>query len=208
MAADTSPADLDGVLDELAHACARAESNHAARSGNANGARVSVADVMETLGPRSFGPLILVPGLIGISPIGAIPGLPGVMALIVLIVTAQILVGMDHAWLPGALMRRAMPAARLMRAVSAIRPYARLVDRLLWPRLSFLTRGIFLYVIAALCLMVALVTPIIELVPMAGIVPNAAIVAFGLAVTAHDGVWALIAILVTGASFWMLAAAI
>jgi hypothetical protein len=52
--------------------------------------------------------------------------------------------------------------------------------------------------------LVAAVTPIIEIVPLAGIVPNAAIVAFGLAITAHDGLAALIATLITGGSFYLL----
>ena len=90
----------------------------------------------------------------------------------------------------------------------AVAPYARFVDRFLRPRFDLLTRGAFLRVIAALVLIVALVTPVIEIVPLAGIVPNAAIVAFGLALTAHDGIWALIATLITGGTFYLLFAAI
>ena len=170
--------------------------------------QVSVTHVMSTLGARSFGPLLLVPGLIGLSPIGAIPGLPAVMALIVFIVAAQILFGMDHAWLPAALMRRSMEGKKLRQVCKAVAPYARLVDRFLRPRFDQLTRGPFLRVIAAFVLIVALVTPVIEIVPLAGIVPNAAIVAFALALTAHDGIWALIATLITGGTFYLLFAAI
>ena len=126
------------------------------------------------------------------------------MALIVFIVAAQMLFGMDHAWLPDALLRRSMAGKRLLQACSAIRPYTRFIDKLLVPRFTFLTHGPFLFVIAALVLAVAFVTPIIELVPLAGIVPNAAIVAFGLALTADDGVWALIAAFITGGSFYVL----
>ena len=188
--------DLEGVLDQLLLACERDASD-----------RVSVKDVLETIGNRSFGPLLLVPGLIGLSPIGAIPGIPGIMAVIVMLVAGQILIGMDHAWLPGALSRRSMTTAGLRRAVAALRPYAHFVDRFLGPRLPILTRGIFFYAITAICLVVAVVTPIIELVPLAGIVPNAAIVAFGLAITAHDGLWALIALFFTAASAYLIAMA-
>jgi len=186
--------DLDGILSQL----------EAMAEKVGDDGQVTVALVMETLGPRSFGPLLLVPGLIGVSPIGAIPLLPAVMAAIVFLVSAQILIGMDHAWLPGALSRRSMAGKRMRQACTAMRPYVRFVDKLLWPRLTFLTRGPFLYVIAFLCLSVAFVTPVIELVPLAGIAPNAAIVAFGLAVTAHDGIWALIAAIITGGSFYLL----
>ncbi len=185
---------LEGVLRQLERA--------ASQVGDEG--QVSVGHVMKTLGARSFGPLILVPGLIGVSPIGAIPGLPAVMALIVFLIAAQMLIGMDHAWLPGALLRRSMAGKRLRQACRAVRPTARLIDKLLWPRLTALTRRPFLFVIAALVVAVAVVTPVIELVPFAGIVPNAAIVAFGLALTAHDGIWALIATLTTGGSFYLL----
>jgi hypothetical protein len=188
--------DLEDVLDQLLLACERDPTDY-----------VSVKDVMETLGNRSFGALLLVPGLVGLSPIGAIPGIPGVMAIIVMLVAGQILIGMDHAWLPGALLRRSTTTARMRAAVHAVRPYARIVDKFLGPRLPVLTRGVFYYVLTGLCLLVAVVTPIIELVPLAGIVPNAAIVAFGLAITAHDGLWALIALFFAGASAYLIAMA-
>lgn len=191
------PTNLEGVLDDLERCCA----DH-------RGGRVSVHDMLDTIGPRSFGPLILVPGLIGISPIGAIPLVPAVMALIEVFVAAEILLHRQHVWIPQNLARRSTDTARLERALKAIRPYARVVDRFLGPRLTFLTQGFFFYVLALLTLLVALVTPIIEIVPLAGIVPNAALVSYGLAITAHDGLWALIAIAVTVASFYMLGLAI
>jgi hypothetical protein len=170
--------------------------------------QVTVALVMETLGARSFGPLLLVPGLIGVSPIGAIPFIPAVMSAIVFLVSAQILIGMDYAWLPHTLLKRSMAGKRLRRVCSAVRPYVHYIDKLLVPRIAFLTHKPFLYVIAFLCLAVAAVTPILEVVPLLGIPPNAAIVAFGLAVTAHDGLWALIASIITAGSFYLLFAVI
>src|SRR5688500_2327578 len=89
--------DFEDILDLLLLACDRAGPG-----------RVSVSGVMGIIGDRSFGPLLLVPGLVGLSPIGAIPGVPGVMAVIVMIVAAQILIGMDHAWLPDGLARRSI----------------------------------------------------------------------------------------------------
>jgi hypothetical protein len=185
---------LEDIVGQIEKACRNADGN----------GRVSVELVMQTLGPRSFGPLLMVPGLIGASPIGAIPGLPGVMAFIVFLVSAQILIGMDHAWLPGFLLRRSISAEKLEKGCEKLAKIARFVDRFVWPRFSFFTRGPFFYLIALLCLLVAVVTPIIELVPLAGIVPNAAIAAFGLSLTAHDGVWAIIATLFTVGSFYLL----
>ena len=161
--------------------------------------QVSVA-THALIGNRSFGPLLLVPGLIGLSPIGAIPGVPGVMAVIVMFVAVQILIGKDHAWLPERARQNARSTQhRLRRVVKAISPLRAPRSTIFSVRGSrVLTTGFFFYVLAALCLLVAIVTPIIELVPLAGIVPNAAIVAYGLAITAHDGLWALVAFLFSG----------
>jgi hypothetical protein len=190
------PTNLEGVIDRLVEVC----DTHA--DGN-----VSVSDLMATIGPRSFGPLLLVPGLMNISPIAAIPLVPASLAVIELLVSGQVLLGKKHLWIPRTIAERSLGAARLRRGLERVRPYAKFVDRLVRPRLTFLTHGIFLRLIALLCVQVALVSPIIELVPFAGTVPNAAIIAFGLAITAHDGLWVLIALLCTGASAYLIALA-
>jgi hypothetical protein len=193
-----APADLEQVMDRIV---ALAHTNGFAKEG-----RVSVADVMAAIGERSFGPLLLVPSLIGLSPVGAIPGIPAITSAVVILVAAQILMGFVHFWIPGWLARRSIDAHKLERGLNALKPGARFVDKfLLRPRLPLLTRGPFFYLIAALCLIVGLVTPIIELVPLAGIVPNAALVAFALAITARDGLWALLAFIFTAASAWLIA---
>jgi hypothetical protein len=162
--------------------------------------RISVADFMTALGQRSFGPLILVPSLIALSPVGAIPGLPAITSAIVILLTLQILTGHTHFWLPAWLKARTIDGAKLEKGLQAFRPIAHFVDYFLRPRLSFLTRGVFFYAIALLTLVVACITPVLELIPLGGIPPNAALVAFALAITAHDGLWALVAFLFTGAS--------
>jgi hypothetical protein len=188
---------LEGVLDTLIEICKAHE-----------GAKVSVANVVAAVGHRSFGPLLVIPGLIGISPIGAIPFVPALMAVVELLIAGQILLGRKHFWIPGMVGRRSIAAARLRRALGAMRRYAKFFDKFLGRRLTILTHGIFLYALTVLIFLVALVMPIIEIVPLAGIVPNAAIVAFGLAITAHDGVWVLIALLFTAASIYLLASAL
>lgn len=169
-----------------------------------NEGRLSVADLMQAIGVRSFGPLILVPSLIALSPAGAVPGLPAVTSAIVILLSVQMLLGQKHFWLPRWLRDRTMDGPKLEKGLKAFRPVARFVDHMLRPRLVFLTKGPFFYVIAVLILLVACVTPILEIVPLAGIPPNAALVAFALAIIAHDGLWALVAFTFTAASvFWL-----
>ena len=189
--------DLEDVID---HIIALAHRNGAASYGG----RVSVADLMDTIGERSFGPLLLVPSLIAVSPVGAIPGLPAITSAVIVLIAAQILLRHEHFWLPGWLQRRSMDARKMETGLEKSRPVARFIDHLLRPRLPRLTRGIFFYAIALACLLIGLITPILELVPLGGIPPNAAVVAFSLAITARDGVWALLAFGFSGATIaWL-----
>jgi len=191
--------DLEEVIDHIIALCLR---NGPAHEGHG---RVSVADLMDMLGERSFGPLLLVPSLIAVSPVGAIPGLPAITSVVIVLIAGQILLGHEHFWIPGWLARRSIDAHAMERGLEKFRPVARFIDHLLRPRVAWLTQGPAFYAIALLCLLIGLVTPILELVPLGGIPPNAAVVAFSLAITARDGLWALLAFGFTAASIALLA---
>jgi len=179
--------DLEDVIDHIIACCVR---NEAALNGHG---RVSVGDLMDAIGERSFGPLLLVPSLIAVSPVGAIPGLPAITSAVIVLIAAQILLHHEHFWIPGWLSRRSMDAQKMERGLEKFRGVAHFIDHLLLPRLTWLTGGPFFYAIALMCLLIGLVTPVLELVPLGGIPPNAAVVAFSLAITARDGLWALLA---------------
>ena len=144
------------------------------------------------------------PSLIALSPVGAIPGLPAITSVVIVLVVAAILLHADHIWIPGWLARRSIDAGKMERGLQKFRPVVHFIHHLLLPRMPWLTRGPFFYAIALLCLLIGLVTPILELVPLGGIPPNAAVAAFSLAVIARDGVWALLAFAFTIATIaWL-----
>ena len=163
----------------------------------ASGERVDVEDMMEAVGRSSFGALLLLGGLVTLSPLDIIPGIPTLIALVVLIVCVQLLAGRRHFWLPAWLLRRSVTTRRFRRALTWLRRPARFADRLVRPRLSALTTDAAVKMIAVGCIVVALAMPVMEVVPFSANLAGIALTAFGLAVIAHDGLLALIAFAAT-----------
>lgn len=190
MSGSKKPSNLNSMLDNIADAGEHPE-------------QVAVADVMATVGQRSFGPLLLLPGLIVLSPIAGIPGVGSAAGVAVLLIAGQLLIGSDSFWLPKFIRKRTVERERLEKSVEKLRPVARVVDKVLRPRLRFLTRRPFIYVVAATCVALALMLPVLDMVPFTSLVPASAITAFGLAIIAHDGALATIAFVLSLASLYV-----
>lgn len=172
--------------------------------GKANTSRgqVSLGAIMEAVGSRSFGPVLLVAGLIILAPfIGGIPGVPTTMATLVLLSAGQLLFRREQFWLPRWLLKRSVARDKLCRGLKWLRRPAQFLDRLTRPRLSVFTQGAGIYVIAIACIAIAAVTPVMEFVPFSANGAGAALTAFGLALLARDGFLALLALLVTASMF-------
>jgi hypothetical protein len=159
--------------------------------------RVTVASMIEAVGRSSFGALLLLGGLITLSPLDIIPGIPTLIALAVLIVCAQLLAGRRHFWLPAWVLRRSVSSRRFRQALTWLRKPARFGDRIVKPRLTALTTDAAIKVIAVTCIIVATAMPVMEVVPFSANLAGIALTAFGLAVIAHDGLLALVALAAT-----------
>lgn len=167
--------------------------------------RTSIGDVLDHVGHRSFGPLLLLAGLVMMAPvIGDIPGIPVLMGLIVILCAVQLLVGRDYIWLPGWILRRSAECSKIHTGVRWMRPVGRLLDRWSRPRLTVLTRGAGVLVAGAAATVIAAATPLMEVVPMSANVAGLAITAFGLALVAADGVLALLAVAFSAGTFYLL----
>ncbi|WP_152205300.1 exopolysaccharide biosynthesis protein [Marinobacter changyiensis] len=175
------------------------------RSSTEGKDRVSVGDILAAVGKRSFGPVILVAGLITIAPlIGDIPGMPTLLGLIVLLTLGQLLFRQQHIWLPNWITARNIQRDKLTKGLDWLQKPARILDKLTRPRLVFLVEGPGLYVMVALCMAVALAMPAMEVIPFSANGGGAAMMAFGLAIIASDGVVALMATIITVATGWVI----
>jgi hypothetical protein len=155
--------------------------------------KVSLGDVIEALGNRSQGPFLLVPALMEISPLGGIPGVPTAIAVVIVLIAVQILLGRKHLWLPKFLSNRALSSEKVCKATAKLRGVAGFMDRWFHGRLPALTKGPFVRVAAAACILLACTVPPLELLPFATTAPMAAIAAFGLALLVRDGLLMIVA---------------
>lgn len=181
---DQQPAGLEELLDRLSDA----------REEDGN---VRIGRLVEAVGRRSFGPVLLLAGLIAVSPLSGVPGMPTTIAVIVMAVAVQFLMGRSHFWLPRWVQEREIPHDRFCKVLAWLKKPARFTDRLLKHRLEFLTHDAGVHAIAVLVVIIAATMPPLEIVPFAATTAGLALTAFGLSVIAHDGLIALIALVLT-----------
>ena len=158
---------------------------------------VSLKSIIEAVESRSFGPLLLLPGLILFSPLSGIPTVPTTMGLFTLLISLQLIFWRQALWLPRWLLYRNIPRTRLEQSLRWLHKPARIIDRVLKPRLTFLVRGVGVYVIAVTCTVIALSLPIMEFVLFSASSAGLVLTIFGLSLSARDGLLALIAFLLT-----------
>ena len=177
-----------GATDALGRLRERADGARGRDEPHADADHVTIGDLMDAFGGRTYGPFLLVPALIELSPLGGVPGVPSVLALVIALFAVQMLLGRDHFWLPDWLANRAVKIDRVDQADDKMRPVTERLDRWSSDRLSALTGGAAQRAAAALVLLLCLTVPPLEFLPFASAVPMAAIAAFGLGMIVRDGI--------------------
>lgn len=166
-----------------------------------DGDKITLGDVLDLFGDRSFGPVIAFLGLLVVlPPLGAIPVLPAIIGLLIVMFCVQIIFGASHIWVPGFIEKRSIPKDKLIAADNRAHPWLRRIDRLISERLEFLTGRISVVIAAIVVSLLALLMIPLEVVPFAVAAPGIAIVLFGIAFVARDGVVMLLAYLAAAAA--------
>ncbi len=162
-----------------------------------DGDKITLNDLMSTVESRSFGPLLLLPSFVALSPLGAIPGMSVITGTMIILIAAQLLLNRDHPWLPSKLMSISFDREKLDNGTSKVRPWAKWIDKWLAKRWTILTKAPFSQIVAAMAIVLALTFYPLALVPWGVAIPSGAIVLFSLGLTSRDGLFVLTGLLIS-----------
>lgn len=189
----SEPTNLEDVLDEIAAKC----------DGDSTPDSLTLEEILDSVGRRSYGPLLLVIGLFAISPATIVPGMTWLAAALTLLVAGQMALGFPRIWLPNKALQAQLPRNAVRSGIEKGRGAARAVDALLKPRLRFLSKPPFVNLFALMVIAAALITFPLGLIPFAPLAPGLAVVFFGLGMVARDGLWLALGTLAMGGAFWL-----
>lgn len=157
--------------------------------------RVSVSDLMRAMDARAVAALILLFALPNVVPTP--PGTSAVLGLPLLYLTAQMMLG-KLPWLPAFIADRSMLRSDYVSFVGRVTPLLARAERLLKPRLLFLTSVRAERVVGGFCLFLAIVLALP--IPLGNMLPAFAISLMALGVLERDGIWVVLGAFVGGGS--------
>lgn len=169
---------LTGVLDAM--------------DDKAEGDQLTLGAIIDSFGSRGYGPLLLAAALIELMPTGGIPGIPTLVAFLVVIFSAQLVFGRSTPWMPEKLRNKGFSRSKFSKGREKIKPVTTKIDRLMKPRLTPLVSPLGARMIGAICILMALTMPPLEVVPFAGYLPAAAIALLAMGLSARDGLIVLV----------------
>lgn len=175
------PRRLSDILQEIADAPATPDE------------RISLEDLIEGFGNRAFGALLFIFAVPVALPI-AIPGISAVLGAPLLFLSWQLMRGREQPWLPQVMRSRSFLRVDFARMLRRVLPSIRRVERLVGPRLIWMTNRRGEQVIGLLAFILALI--LFLPIPFGNTVPALAIAIFALAVLERDGLAAIVGTLV------------
>ena len=152
--------------------------------------RVRVRDIIDSLGHRSFGFILLIFALPNSLPILGIPGVSTITGLPILLVAMQMALGHKSVYLPRWISDSSIATSDFQRLISKVSPWIASIERLLKPRIARLTQSTAEPWLGAFCALMAilLVLPI----PFGNLLPGLSILCVALGLIERDGVCVLL----------------
>lgn len=153
---------------------------------------VSLGDILSRIGQRSIAASLLVLALLMVSPLSAIPFLPSLVAVVIVMIAGQAVIGREHLWLPRFMTNRQISASKLRRAIDSLARPARWIDNHRSGRWLVLTQQPIAAVAYIVVIMVALTWPPLSFVPFSTTLSAVGMAMLAAGQTLKDGVFVMI----------------
>ena len=157
----------------------------------------TLGDLMDSLQGRGLAAVL---GLLAL-PIALpmpLPGISAVFGLPMLVIALQIMLQRPRLWLPQSVRRRKLNLKRLRAVGTKAAKWLKSLERLLRPRLVWLFTPPFEILYGALCAWLALI--LFLPIPFGNMLPSLSIFLLAIAMLEHDGVAALVGVVLSVAS--------
>ena len=149
------------------------------------GERTSVEDILRALHERGFGALLFIFALPAALPLPVPPGINLIIALPLIILTFQQMIGRSNVWLPEKVKKRSVDSRKLGEMIEKARPWIARLEKLIKPRLAFITQGVASRLIGVCGLIMALSVTIP--IPLSNTIPSFSIALMAIGVLMRDG---------------------
>jgi hypothetical protein len=163
------------------------------------GERISIQNLMNALGERSWGFALLLFGLL--SAIAIIPGLATITSIPLLFFGLQMFAGYRTPWLPAFIADRELTRADLENVLVRGKPVMRWIERICRPRLTFLVGGAGDRLLGLLVFVLALVIALPG--PGTNFPPGMAIVFMSIAIIERDGLLLLAGLVASAVALYL-----
>jgi hypothetical protein len=134
--------------------------------------KVCTFDIIEQLHERGIGFLLFIFALPAALPLPGL-GINVIIALPLLVLTVQQAMGRHSLWIPQKMKYKSISRARFESMVSAAMPFLKFIEKLIKPRLEFVTQGVFSHLIGVfgviMTLAVCVPLPLTNTVPAFGV---------------------------------------
>ncbi|MDB2414183.1 exopolysaccharide biosynthesis protein [Rickettsiales bacterium] len=158
------------------------------------GDKVSFSALIEQLGTRTYGILLVLLTLPNAIPVSGVLGISALTGLLMIIFSFQMALGIDKPKLPKFIAKKEIKKATLLKALGVVSPYLEKIEPYIKPRLVILSSSTALklmgWVIVVFCLVILIPFP------FTNFVPALAIFLIGLGMLEKDGALAIIGVVV------------
>lgn len=161
-----------------------------------------LGEILSSLGQRTFGLVLIFFSLPAALPFSIIPGISFIFSLPILLVSVQMILARKSLWIPLVIRDHKISTDKVKEIINKTIPYLIKIERLLKPRLVYMSSRIMEIITGTLIMLLALL--LMLPIPFSNFIFAALIIVFSLGLIEKDGLFILCGYLATMVYFSVL----